>query len=195
MSYPFISLLKVFFNLPGLKGRFSLPLIILGIFQAVVFSLLAGWQGSKKVLALKPAEALRPPTPIGGRQIFLEKIRIIWNRLNVQGMMAVRNLSRNKGRSLFIFFGIMFSFAISGFTWSMNDMLQRLTLDQYEKVEVYDVKLGFANPLNEKKVHRELSGFSGVSRTEPMAEYCDLEEPMEKEKCCCPGPFRNKSPL
>ncbi len=170
MSYPFISLLRVFFNLPGLKGQFSLPLIILGIFQAVVFSLLAGWQGSKKVLALKPAEALRPPTPIGGRRIFLEEMRIIWNRLNVQGMMAVRNLSRNKGRSLFIFFGIMFSFAISGFTWSMNDMLQRLTLDQYEKVEVYDVKLGFANPLNEKKVHRELSGFSGVSRTEPMAE-------------------------
>ncbi len=170
LSYPLTSIFQVFFNLPGLEGRFSWYLIILGIALSLIFSVLAGYQGSKKVLALEPAQALRPPAPIGGKRVFLEKIRIIWELLSVQGMMAVRNLTRNKGRSLFIFLGIMFCFAISGFTWSMNDLMQKMMFDQYERVEVYDVKMSFASPMNQKSMIRELTAIPGVSHVETMAE-------------------------
>lgn len=79
-------------------------------------------------------------------------------------------MSRNKGRSFFIFLGMMVCFAISSFTWSMNDMIQKMMYDQYEKVEVYDVKLSLARPMEEKSVVRELAAFPGVSRVEAMAE-------------------------
>lgn len=169
-SYPLTSIFQVFFNLPGLEGRFSPFLIILGIILAFCFSLLAGFQGSRKALALEPAEAMRPPAPVQGRRVLLEEIAVIWKKLNVQQMMAVRNMSRNKGRSFFIFLGIMVCFAISSFTWSMNDMIQRMMYDQYEKVEVYDVKISLARPMAQKNVVRELAAFPGVSRVEPMAE-------------------------
>lgn len=170
LSYPLTSMFQVFFNLPGLKGQFYPHLILFGLMLSLAFSLLAGYQGSRKVLTLEPAEAMRPPAPIIGKRVFLEKIQFVWKILNVQGMMAVRNLSRNKGRSLFIFLGIMFSFAISGFTWSMNDLMQKMMFDQYERVEVYDVKMSLANPVNQKNVIRELSAFPGVRHVEPMAE-------------------------
>jgi len=169
-SYPLTSIFQVFFNLPGLEGRFSPFLIILGIILAFCFSLLAGFQGSRKALALEPAEAMRPPAPVQGRRVLLEEIAVIWKKLNVQQMMAVRNMSRNKGRSFFIFLGIMVCFAISSFTWSMNDMIQKMMYDQYEKVEVYDVKISLARPMAQKNVVRELAAFPGVSRVEPMAE-------------------------
>lgn len=170
LSYPLTSIYQVFFNLPGLEGRFSPFLIISGIILALSFSLLAGFQGSRKILALEPAEAMRPPAPVQGKRVLLENIRIIWKKLNVQQMMAVRNMSRNKGRSFFIFLGIMFCFAISSFTWSMNDMIQRMMYDQYEKVEVYDVKINLTRPMEQKSVVRELAAFSGVSGAEPMLE-------------------------
>ncbi|NLZ52760.1 MAG: FtsX-like permease family protein [Thermoanaerobacteraceae bacterium] len=170
LSYPLTSIYQVFFNLPGLEGRFSPLLIISGIILALSFSLLAGFQGSRKILALEPAEAMRPPAPVQGKRVLLENIRIIWKKLNVQQMMAVRNMSRNKGRSFFIFLGIMFCFAISSFTWSMNDMIQRMMYDQYEKVEVYDVKINLTRPMEQKSVVRELAAFSGVSGAEPMLE-------------------------
>jgi len=170
LSYPLTSIFQVFFNLPGLEGRFSPFLIILGIILALCFSLLAGFQGSRKALALEPAEAMRPPAPVQGKRVLLENIRIIWKKLNVQQMMAVRNMSRNKGRSFFIFLGIMFCFAISSFTWSMNDMIQRMMYDQYEKVDVYDVKINLTRPMEQKSVVRELAAFSGVSGAEPMLE-------------------------
>ncbi|HHX24294.1 MAG TPA: ABC transporter permease [Thermoanaerobacterales bacterium] len=169
-SYPLTSIFQVFFNLPGLEGRFSPFLVISGIILSICFSLLAGFQGSRNALALEPAEAMRPPAPVKGKRVFLEKIDIIWKRLSVQQMMAVRNMSRNKGRSFFIFLGIMVCFAISSFTWSMNDMIQKMMYDQYEKVEVYDVKISLARPMEENSVVRELAAFPGVSRVEAMAE-------------------------
>ncbi len=90
--------------------------------------------------------------------------------LTVQGMMAVRNLSRNKGRSVFIFLGIMVCFSISTFTWSMNDLFQKMLFDQYEVVEVYDVKVTLSRPSNESNVSRELSSFPGVKNVEALAE-------------------------
>lgn len=170
LAYPLTTMYQFFFNLPGLKGNMPPSIIISGIGLSLTFSALAGYQGSKKVLTLEPAEAMRPPAPIVGRRVLLERLQFLWKRLNVQGLMAVRNISRNKGRSLFIFLGIVLCFAISSFTWSMNDLIQKIVFDQYEKVELYDVKINFEKPMNGKAVLRELQRFPGVNRAEPMAE-------------------------
>lgn len=170
LSFPLMSLYETFFNLPYLTGSFPISNLLIGILLSVTFALFAGYQGCKNVLTLEPAEAMRPPAPIQGKNILLENIKFLWNRLSVQGMMAFRNLSRNKGRSLFVFFGIMLCFSISSFTLSMNDLIQRMLFDQYEKVEVYDVKVTLATVLDQKPVQRELEAFPGVWHVEPMAE-------------------------
>jgi len=170
LSYPFTTFYELFFNMPDLLGKFSPRYLISGILLSLLFSLFAGYQGCKKILTLEPAEAMRSPAPPHGKKIWIEKVSVIWNMLTVQGMMAVRNLSRNKGRSIFIFIGIMFCFAISVFTWSMNDMVQKMLFDQYEKVEVYDVKLSLARPLAPTNASRELMNSSGVNKVEPLAE-------------------------
>lgn len=169
-SYPLTAFYQMFFNMPSLYGKFSLSYLLAGIILSVCFSLFAGYQGCKKVLTLQPAEAMRPPAPIIGKKIWLETIPSIWNMLTVQGIMATRNLSRNKGRSIFIFLGILFCFAISGFTWSMNDMIQKMLFDQYEKVELYDVKITTTAPNDAQRVSRELMNFPGVYNVEPLAE-------------------------
>ncbi|KUO51120.1 MAG: hypothetical protein APF76_16640 [Desulfitibacter sp. BRH_c19] len=170
LSYPFTSLYELFFNMPGLVGTFTPKYLIFSIVLSVGFSLIAGYQGCKRVLTLEPADAMRPPAPPIGGKILLEKITFMWNMLTVQGMMAVRNLSRNKGRSIFIFLGIMVCFSISTFTWSMNDLFQKMLYDQYEIVEVYDVKVTLSRPLNGKNVIRDLGSFPGVNNVEAMAE-------------------------
>lgn len=170
LSYPLISVFRSFFNMPLLSGQFSPSNLLLGILFSLLFSLFAGYQGCKKVLTLEPAEAMRPPAPAAGGAVWLENVKIFWNMLAVQGIMAVRNLSRNKGRSILIFLGIMFCFSITAFTASMNDMMQKMMFDQYEKVEVYDLKINLSTPLNQHRAARELSGFPGVNNVEALAE-------------------------
>jgi len=170
LAGPFTSMYRLFFNMPEAPDNFSILYLILGIVLSLTFALGAGYQGCKNILKLEPAQALRPPSPPSGRRILLERIPFFWNMLTVQGMMAVRNISRNKGRSFFIFVGIMFCFAITAFTWSMNDLIQKMLFDQYEKVEVYDLKISLSQSVDAKAVSRELSSFPGVNRAEPMAE-------------------------
>ncbi len=170
VSYPFTSLYQVFFNMPLLSGQFSAVQLMSGILLSLLFSLFAGYQGCKKVLTLEPAEAMRPSAPAAGGATWLEKISLFWNMLTVQGKMAVRNLTRNKGRSVFIFLGIMFCFSITAFTGSMNDVIQMMIFDQYERVELYDVRVTLTAPLNQHQAARELSGFPGVKSVEALAE-------------------------
>jgi len=170
LSAPLTNLYQMFFNMPGMAGGFQVRYLFFGVLLSLGFSLVAGYQGCKGVLALEPAEAMRPPAPVIGKKVLLEQIGFIWNMFTVQGMMAVRNISRNKGRSVFIFLGIMFCFAISSFTGSMNELYQKMLYDQYERVEMYDVKVTFARPLDERSVVRELQAFPGVHSVEAMAE-------------------------
>ncbi len=170
LSFPFTLLYQTYFNMPGLSSKFSPSYFIISIIISLVFSLFAGYQGSKKIISLEPAEALRPPAPPIGRRTFLEKTTVFWNMLTVQGKMAVRNLSRNKGRTVFIFLGIMFTFSLLSVTWAMNDLSQRMLFDQYEKIETYDVKVSMIKPIDRKDVSRELERFPGVKDVEALVE-------------------------
>ena len=170
LAAPFTDYYLTFFNMPDLSGSFSPRYLIYSILLSLVFAVIAGYQGCKQVITLEPAEAMRPPAPVTGGKVWLERISLFWNMLTVQGMMAVRNLSRNTGRSVFVFLGIMFCFAITSFTWSMNDMIQKLIFDQHEKVEVYDVKITMSSPQNAKAIIRELENFPGVTEVEALAE-------------------------
>lgn len=170
MSFPFTSLYQTYFNMPGLHSKFSSWHLIISIFLSLGFSMLAGYQGCKGILTLEPAEAMRPPAPVLGKKTTIENISFFWDMLTVQGKMAIRNISRNRSRSAFIFIGIMFTFSLLGVTWSMKDLTEQMLIDQYKKVETYDVKMTLANPLHQKKAVWELNRFSGVNRVEPMAE-------------------------
>ncbi len=170
LSNPFIAMYQMFFNMPGLKSSFAPKYLVIGILLSLGFSLVAGYQGSKRVLALEPAEAMRPVAPVPGKKVLVEKIAFIWQMFTVQGMMAVRNISRNKGRSFFIFVGVMLCYAISAFTGSMNDLYQKMLFDQYEYVEVYDVKATLSRPVNDIGAVREISSYPGVKNVEVLAE-------------------------
>jgi len=170
LSFPFTSMYQMFFNMPGLKSKFSMTYFLISIFLSLAFAAFAGYQGCKGILTLQPAEAMRPPAPPSGKKTWLEKIDFFWNMLTVQGRMAVRNLSRNRRRSLFMFVGIMFAFSLGVLTWATKDLSEQMLFDQYEKIETYNVKVALTEPMEQKEVIRELGRFPGVQVAETMAE-------------------------
>jgi putative ABC transport system permease protein len=170
LSYPITVLYQQFFALPDLQGQFSYRYLVFGILLSLAFSIVAAFQGSKGILRLQPAEAMRPAAPPAAKKILLERLPIIWSTLTVQGKMAMRNMFRNKLRSFFILLGIALSFsmmAVSVYFWDVGDLI--LT-EQYTKVQVYDVKVSFATPILQKSAERELWKATGVKQVESMLE-------------------------
>ncbi len=170
LSESYTQIYQTFFNLPTLKNTFSPKYFFMGILLSMVCSLIAGFQGSKGVMKLQPADAMRPSTPMFGKKVWIERSTLIWETLTVQGKMAIRNISRNKGRSFFTFIGIMVTFAMIATMWSFQDLIDLMVTDQFTKVQTHDVKITFTRPLPMEQVMRELESKKGVKRVEAMLE-------------------------
>lgn len=170
LSRTFTQMYMMFYNLPGLTSSVSPMSIFQGVLLSLLFSGFAGYRGCSRIILLEPAEAMRPKAPMMGKSVLLEKVVFFWNMLTVQGKMAIRNMFRYKGRSAFIMVGIMFAFALLGTCWSMWELSEQMLFDQFEKVEIYDVKVALNGPLAKDGVERELSRLEGVKRVETKAE-------------------------
>lgn len=159
-----------YYSLPNLTSRFSMDYFVLGIILSVVFSIGAAYQGVKGILKLQPVDAMHPPVPVFNKKSILEKIPGFWSIFTVQGRMAVRNALRNRGRTFFIFIGIMFTFSMMATMLSMNSMMDIMVVDQFTKVQKHDIKVSFSQPLSLKESLRELQAVEGIKRIEPMLE-------------------------
>lgn len=170
LSYPLMAMYETFFNLPGLTGRFSFYYLVLGVLFSTGFGALAGYFGSKDVLKLQPAEAMKPPAPPSAKQTLLEGWRAYWNNLTVQGKMATRNMFRNLGRSFITLIGVMFAFSLIATTGYFLSLMDVLLVDQFTKVQTHDVKVVFTAPTNSWEARLELSPLPGVNRFEAYLE-------------------------
>lgn len=170
LAVPMTEMYKDYFSIPNLSSSFSIEYMIFGIVISLLVSVLAGLQGSKKVLKLEPAEAMRPENPRASKKTLAEKINFFWNSLNSQGKMAVRNISRNKGRSIFTLFGILFAFSLMCTFFNSFDLFDIIFNQQYEKVQVYDCKVSFQSPLKSKNIIEEIKHRKEVRDVEAMLE-------------------------
>ncbi|PKM80053.1 MAG: ABC transporter permease [Firmicutes bacterium HGW-Firmicutes-14] len=170
LSFYFAQMYQQFFNIPDLTGRISVGYLLTGTILSLLFSLFAGYQGGKGVLKLSPAEAMRPPAPKLGKKTLVERISVIWQALNTQGKMAVRNVFRSKQRSLMAVFGISSAFAIMIASGASYDAVYYLIDFQYEKVERYDIKIGLQNYVDRIEGVSATRNIEGVKEAEPILE-------------------------
>lgn len=170
LANPLTAMLFQFFNVPKVFTGFSFGYVATGLFLSLAIFLIAGYQGCKKILLLLPAEAMKAPVPVFGKHIIFERWSFLWNRLTIQGKMALRNLVRNKGRTVFVFLGIALSFSIVALTWTLNDVIDKLMFYQYKEVETYDAKLSFESFVDRTKLDREILSRDGIIEAEPLVK-------------------------
>ena len=186
LSYFYTELYREFFTFPNLKSSFSIRYFIQANVVSMLFSIAAGYSGTRNVLKLRPADALRPAVIVRVHTIWLEKMKLLWKTFGTQTKMAFRNLFRNRARSLFTLIGIVFVFSIVTTTVSFQRIIEIMMNEQFEKVQTYDVKMSFYGPVDERSVYREIVKKEYIREAETF-----LEVPMklknswrEKEAIC-----------
>lgn len=170
LSVYFTDMYKTFFSFPIIRNAHTYQYSFYGMLISLCFSGFAGFQGAKKILKLTPSMAMSPEAPKEAKKSYLEQVGIIWNSLTMQGRMAVRNLSRSKGRSLFTVLGITFSFSLMVVAWSYNDLIDVMMLDQFTEVQLYDMKVSFLNIQPSREAKQFLLGIEGVEYAESLIE-------------------------
>ncbi len=166
----FASMYKDFFHLPGITGAFSAEDFVQLAAISLVFAVFASVYGARGVLKLPAAEALRPPAPPSGKPILLERIPFLWRGLRAATQLTLRNMMRNRTRSLTTLGSMAVCFALVACVFSFYPIFVFLLDRELRDVQHFDLRVQMRDITDAKALGRSLLHFSGVSSVETLLE-------------------------
>ncbi|MDR2939719.1 MAG: ABC transporter permease, partial [Clostridiales bacterium] len=166
----YIDMYSQFYKMPSLVKVVDPYYIIWGLLISVMGGALGSYMGARGVIKLDPADSMRSKAPKLIRHDILLVFPFLKHLITSRGSMAIRSIQRSKFRSLFIIIGIMFSFSLMAFMGSFNTMIDAMMLDQFQKIQVYDVKISFKQPVNFDKATDDIKNIRHVTYAEALFE-------------------------
>jgi putative ABC transport system permease protein len=182
LAYGLTGMYREFFQFPDLTNRFFWTIHAAGLGVSCSCAAVGALRGSRAVLRLHPAEAMRPRPPRRGGAVFLERIRWFWRSLSSGWRMVIRNLLRTPVRTIASVFA-----AAMGATVLVNAFMMQMSpeylLDfQFRWVLRSDVDLMFKDERSVAALD-EAARLPGVDRAEPLLSVaCTFSN----------GPYRKK---
>ena len=163
------SLFASYFNLPGGLRGFDLKTIGYALLLSLVIGVVAGMAGSRGVLRIQPAEAMRPEPPQKSGKSLLEKWPRLWNRFTPGWKMTWRNIGRNRGRFAITMIGVVFAVGLLIMAFFYNDAVDYMMQKIFYQGETYDITVRFNNLIPDNEL-TNLSRMDGVLGVEAFME-------------------------
>jgi putative ABC transport system permease protein len=152
---------------------------------SVLCAVLGSLQGSRSVLRLRPAEAMRPEPPRRGGRVLLERIGLLWRQLSSGWRMALRSLFRHRLRLAAGLFAASMGSALLVCGFMMNAAGDFLIDFQFHRISRSDIDLAFKEVRGEAAL-LELRQLPNVDLAEPRLDVtCTFEY----------GPYRRKAAI
>ncbi|MBW1784456.1 MAG: FtsX-like permease family protein, partial [Deltaproteobacteria bacterium] len=182
---------RMFFAFPKLDNRFYAGLNLVALVIALVFGVIGTLKGIRTVLGLNPAEAMRPPAPPGGGAVFIEAWTGLWRRLEFRWQIVLRNLIRNKGRTLTGIFSAAMGAALVLVTFGTMDSLQYMVNFRFDMVDHADFSLTLRNDKGGGAIY-EARELPGILAAEPILNVpCHFQNGNHRKKGMIQGLVQN----
>lgn len=125
-------------HIPDILVPYHMSYAVQATLIAVACTLFATIFSCYKELLAEPAKLMRPAAPKQGKRIWLEKIPLIWKRLNFTWKSSIRNLIRYKKRFFMTIFGIGGCMALMVVGFGLKDCIYEIAELQYDQIQFYD---------------------------------------------------------
>lgn len=130
------------YHLPKLITELNWVFTVFSSLIMFVIILSATLFAGLSTLKEKTAALMVPKAPKAGRRIFLENINFIWKRLKFNMKSSLRNVFRYKKNLLMVIIGIAGCTALFLTGLGLRDSLNKVTVNQYEEIEKFDLTVG-----------------------------------------------------
>ena len=100
------------------------------------------------------AALLRPKPPKAGKKLMLERVGFVWKRLGFNGKMIVRNLFRNKSRTLMMLMGVLACNMLLIASLGLQDSVIYFTGKYYEGTVRYDLRATLSSQADQIESYR-----------------------------------------
>lgn len=158
-----------FLGLPSERLEPPVAQALIGLAMALVATLAGGWIPAWQASRIPPAQALRPPAPMLGRVLVLDRWLPLLRRARLIYRLPVRNLTRSPRRTVIGIFGVAMGVMLA--------MLARGILDSRETAIAHylmqslreDVRVSFTH-LQDMHLVEQVRDWRGVLRAEGALE-------------------------
>ena len=140
-----------------------------GVLIGIVPCLVAGSLPALAAARISPAAAMRPPPPTTGRKLLLERIVPPLKRLSSLWKIPLRNIFRNRRRSVYTIVGVAFGTSLVLVSAAFIDSIDDVMDFQFGRVQRYDVMIGFADPQPVESLGT-VAGWQGIERLETVLQ-------------------------
>ncbi|MEX0702529.1 MAG: FtsX-like permease family protein [Planctomycetales bacterium] len=156
-----------YFEFPRLVNQPYPAVIAAGVGISAACALLGTLRGTRMVLRLAPAEAMRPKPPPEGRPILLERWRWLWRRLDFRWHLVLRGMFRQRTRTLAGVFAAAVGAALILLMLSLRDSMDALVQFQFDKLLLSDFDVTLKDP-HDLGAAAEAARLPGVDHAEPL---------------------------
>lgn len=154
------------FHFPLFAYRVSADVVLIGTAVSLFSAAIGAIAAVRQVVALTPAEAMRPAAPAVYRPLVLERLGL-GGLISGAGRMVVRELERQPLRTLLSAVGIAAAIAILVVGRISHDAFEQVIDVQFQRAWREDLSVSFEDPVPDRAV-RELGHLAGVRRVEGL---------------------------
>ena len=176
LSYPgamaFGQMYAIELGLPSVAVKFHLDAAIQAVGLSLFACLLAGFFPARASVRVTPAQAIRFDPSVSlvkGSVPWLERILGLVFHLGTGTKIALRNLFRNRGRTLTTSMGFVFAFIVLLACWAMFDGMNHMFVIQFERTDLWNLHAVFSEPQHPALLDK-VNEWPGVEAVEPVIE-------------------------
>ncbi len=159
-----------YFHLPMLKFQFDITYLFSAMLLTAAFCTISGLLGARGVLRITPADAMQEEPPKSGKRILLEGITPLWKRLSFSRKLIMKNIFRNKKRTVFVVSGVAITFAMMLFATTMPAVVDQMMNQHFSEFQKMDYDIGFHKPVDQKAV-RDIEHIVDVDYAEGKIDF------------------------
>lgn len=137
-----IDMFANWYIVPGLHSVFH-PMYLIIAAGIVAVCVLASYISCRKLLHIKPAEALRPAAPKKGKKCIFERLPF-WKKLSFTSQYNLRDISRAKLRSFMCVIGTAVGMLLMIYAVGCNELLGSMIEINFNRVTVGEYQIKFS---------------------------------------------------
>ncbi len=176
-----IDMFANWYIVPGLHSVFH-PMYLIIAAGIVAVCVLASYISCRKLLRIKPAEALRPAAPKKGKKCIFERLPF-WKKLSFTSQYNLRDISRAKLRSFMCVIGTAVGMLLMIYAVGCNELLGSMIEIDFNRVTVGEYQIKFSEDAKTETVDdmaEELDGEMVMMNQVEVAK--EKNAPSDKKK-------------
>ena len=173
-------LFATMYTLPDWKARFDVSFYVMALIVVLVCTA-SSYFSCRKLLKVKPAEALRPAAPKMGKRCVFEHLPF-WNRLGFSSQYNLRDISRAKLRAFMGVFGTAAGMMILTCGLASSTTIGNASDWVFNKLQNYDYECQFSDDISVAEADAYANRYDGELVMAGSIEVSTKEHAISNEK-------------